>query len=83
MPEFTTVSAILRSNTDHTLDLLSWELEIRLNELESEWHWVSLEKIFFEKRIYKILENDADSFEEQLVGIERAFDPYRSLLKKK
>ena len=82
MPEFTTVSAILRSNTDHTLDLLSWELEIRLNELESEWHWVSLEKIFFEKRIYKILENDADSFEEQLVGIERAFDPYRSLLKK-
>lgn len=83
MPEFTTVSAILRSNTDHTLDLLSWELEIRLNELESEWHWVSLEKIFFEKRIYKILENDADSFEEQLVGIERAFDPYLSLLKKK
>ncbi len=82
MPEFTTVSAILRANTDHTLDLLSWELQIRLGELESEWHRISLEKIFFEKRIYKILENDADSFEDQLIGIEQAFAPYRPLLKK-
>ena len=46
------------------------------------WHWISLEKIFFEQRIYKILENDAESFDEQITGIERAFDPYRPRLKR-
>ena len=60
-PEFTTISAILKESTDRTLDLLSWELKIKLDELERDWHWISLEKIFFEKRIYKILEKDADS----------------------
>ena len=80
-PEFTTISAILKDSTDRTLDLLSWELKIKLDELEREWHWVSLEKIFFEKRIYKILEKDADSWDDQVTEIERAFDPYRKMLK--
>ena len=80
-PEFTTISAILRESTDRTLDLLSWELKIKLDELERDWHLISLEKIFFEKRIYKILEKDADSWEDQVTEIERAFDPYRQLLK--
>ena len=81
-PEFTTVSAILRHNTDHTLDLLSWELQNTLEELEGQWHWISLEKIFFEKRLYKILEKDAPSFDAQVDAIEKAFDPYREQLKK-
>lgn len=81
-PEFTTISAILRESTDNTLDLLSWELKIKLDELESEWHWVSLEKIFFEKRIYKILEKDFDTWDEQVTAIERAFDFYRNMFKR-
>ena len=40
-PEFTTISAILKESTDRTLDLLSWELKIKLDELERDWHWIS------------------------------------------
>ena len=80
-PEFTTISAILKDSTDRTLDLLSWELKIKLDELERSWHYISLEKIFFEKRIYKILEKDSDSWDDQITEIERAFDPYRQMLK--
>ena len=82
-PVFTTASDILRHNTMRTRDLLRQELEIQLAELEDRWHWVSLEKIFFEKRIYKVLENDRSrSWDDQVTEIERAFDPYRSLFKK-
>jgi len=80
-PVFTTISAILKYNTDHTLDLLSWELRNTLEDLENQWHWISLEKIFFEKRIYKILEKDAESYDAQIDAIEHAFDPYRPKLK--
>lgn len=76
-PVFLTASDILRHNTAHTKDLLRQELEIELDELEGRWHWVSLEKIFFEKRIYKVLEKDSPSWDDQVTGIERAFDPYR------
>ena len=51
------ISEILRINTENTLNLLRQQLEIFLKELENQWHWMSLEKIFFEKRIYKELEN--------------------------
>lgn len=82
-PVFMTASDILRHNTMRTKDLLRQELEIQLSELEDRWHWVSLEKIFFEKRIYKVLENDrSKSWDDQVTEIERAFDPYRSLFKK-
>ena len=81
-PVFTTASEILRHNTFRTKDLLRQELEIQLGELEDRWHWVSLEKIFFEKRIYKQLEKDQDSWEDQVTAIERAFDPYRKMFKK-
>ena len=81
-PVFMTISDILRHSTFHTKDLLRQELEIQLSELEDRWHWVSLEKIFFEKRIYKQLEKDQDSWDDQVTAIERAFDPYRKLFKK-
>ena len=81
-PVFTTASEILRHNTFRTKDLLRQELEIQLGELEDRWHWVSLEKIFFEKRIYKQLEKDQDSWDDQVTAIERAFDPYRKMFKK-
>lgn len=81
-PVFMTASEILRHSTFRTKDLLRQELEIQLAELEDKWHWISLEKIFFEKRIYKQLEKDQDTWEDQVSAIERAFDLYRKLFKK-
>lgn len=81
-PVFMTASEILRHSTFRTKDLLRQELEIQLAELEDKWHWISLEKLFFEKRIYKQLEKDQDTWEDQVSAIERAFDPYRKLFKK-
>lgn len=82
-PVFMTVSDILRHSTFRTKDLLRQELEIQLAELEDKWHWVSLEKLFFEKGIYKVLEKkNFENWDMQVTGIERAFDPYRKLVHK-
>ena len=82
-PVFMGVSDILKACTDRTMELLSWELRILLDELESNWHYISLEKIFFEKGIYKELEKkDYETWEDQITGIERRFDPYRKKLKR-
>ena len=81
-PVFMTASDILRHSTFRTRDLLRQELEIQLAELQDRWHWVSLEKIFFEKGIYKVLERkDFATWDDQVTGIERAFDPYRNLFR--
>ena len=81
-PVFMTASDILRHSTFRTKDLLRQELEIQLAELEDRWHWVSLEKIFFEKGIYKVLERrDFATWDDQVTGIERGFDPYRGLFR--
>ena len=81
-PVFMTASEILRHSTFRTKELLRKELEIQLAELEDKWHWVSLEKIFFEKGIYKILEKrDFATWDDQVTGIERGFDPYRKLFR--
>ncbi len=82
-PVFMSISEMLRKSTDYTVDLLSWELRILIDELESSWHWISLEKLFFEKGIYKELEKkNYDTWDDQLTGIERRFDDYRNLLKR-
>ena len=81
-PHFLGVSEVLRSNTDFTVYLLKRELEIRMNELEDDWHYSSLEKIFFEERIYRELEKDTDTWEEVLEAIDRGFDPYRKRLRR-
>ncbi|MBQ7063254.1 MAG: DNA gyrase/topoisomerase IV subunit A [Bacteroidales bacterium] len=81
-PVFMTVSQILEHSTLRTKDLLRQELEIALAELEERWHWVSLEKLFFEKRIYKQLEKDQATWDDQVTAIERAFDPYRKRFKR-
>lgn len=80
-PVFTNVKEILRINTENTLNLLRRELEIELAELDNKWHKISLEKIFFEKRIYKELEKDVPSWDTQVDNIEHAFDPYRKLFR--
>ena len=77
-PVFMTASDILRHNTFRTKDLLRQELEIQLAELEDRWHWVSLEKIFFEKGIYKKMEQrDSLSWDEQVDDMLKAFAPYK------
>jgi topoisomerase-4 subunit A len=64
-PQFMTVDEILEYSTFHTRDILLQELHIRMGELEKDWHYSSLERIYFENRIYKILEKDQNSWEEQ------------------
>jgi topoisomerase-4 subunit A len=51
-PRFMGVSEILKVNTDTTVKLLKWELEIRLDELERNWHFSTLEKIFIQEEMY-------------------------------
>lgn len=81
-PQFMNVDDILRYNTFHTKDLLGQELRIQLGELEDAWHYGSLEKIFFENRVYKILEGDSRSWEDQLNEVFAEMKKYRNLVKK-
>ena len=81
-PHFMGVDEILRYNAFHTKDLFQQELTILLDELEGDWHWSSLEKIFFEQKVYRILENDAASWEEQLQDVKREMDKYQFLLRR-
>ena len=81
-PYFMGVDNILRHNTDNTRSLLKMELEIRLSELEDSWHYTSLEKIFFEERVYRLLEKDAATWDAQLNSIEAELKKYRNRLKR-
>ena len=81
-PQFLSVKDILIYDTNHTRDLLKWQLEIRLGELEDEWHYDSLERIFFENRVYKILEQDQKSWEEQLQDVFDEMKNYQDLLRR-
>ena len=80
-PQFLTVNDILEYGTYHTRDLLMQQLRIRMDELERDWHYTSLERIFFENRIYKILEQDQKTWEEQKNDILRAMKDYEELLR--
>ncbi len=81
-PQFLSVEDILKYSTDHTRSLLGQELQIRLDELENDWHYSSLEKIFFENRVYKILEGDAKTWEEQLDEVYAEMMKYQGILKR-
>lgn len=81
-PCFLGVDVILRHNTDFTMHLLKTELEIRMSELENAWHYTSLEKIFFEEKIYRVLEQDAKNWEAQLVKVEEELQKFRNVLRK-
>ena len=79
-PVFLTVNEILEYDTWHTRDILGAELQVKLNELENEWHYSSLERIFFENRIYKVLEQNQMSWEEQLDDVLSQMLQYQDLL---
>ena len=80
-PQFLGVRDILKISTDNTKDLLKKELEIQLDELENQWHSISLERIFIENRIYRDIE-EKTTWDEVLSTIDSGLDPFKSKLKK-
>ncbi|MBX2930502.1 MAG: DNA gyrase/topoisomerase IV subunit A [Chitinophagaceae bacterium] len=82
-PKFVGVQELLKIAVDNTKNLLQRELQIKLAELEDKWHYTSLEKIFFEEKIYKELEQKHASWEKVLDAIEKAFQPFIKKLKRK
>lgn len=80
-PIFTNVSQLLRFSTDHTRDLLQWELEIQKSELEEQLFYISLEKIFIEERIYKEKKfEDSTSVDTAIRFIDLALEPFKPQL---
>ncbi|HEU5079758.1 MAG TPA: DNA gyrase/topoisomerase IV subunit A [Opitutaceae bacterium] len=80
-PIFLGVSEILRRSTDKTVALLKRELEIRLEELEQQWHWDSLERIFIEERIYRRIEK-SETWENVLSEIREGLKPFVKQLRR-
>ena len=81
-PIFPTVTELLKTSVDNTKNLLLKELQIRLGELQEKWHYTSLEKIFFEEKIYKELEKKHETWEKVLDAIDNAFEPFKKLLRR-
>ena len=80
-PLFVGVSEMLRRSTDHTVELLKLELEIKLRELEEQWHFASLERIFIENRIYRDIEEE-ETWEGVISAIDRGLKPHIGHLKR-
>ncbi|TAG30090.1 MAG: DNA gyrase/topoisomerase IV subunit A [Sphingobacteriia bacterium] len=81
-PRFMTVQELLKISVDNTKHLLKQELEIKLGELEDKWHYTSLEKIFFEEKIYKELEQKHENWEKVIEAIDKGFTPFKKKLKR-
>ncbi len=81
-PEFLGVTELLKISADNTKSLLQRELEIKLGELQEKWHYTSLEKIFFEEKIYKELEKKHETWDKVLQAIDTAFTPYKKQLRR-
>ena len=80
-PIFTTVSDLLRMSVEHTKSLLKWELEIAKAELEEQYFFTSLEKIFIENRIYKEKGYEEAPDKEKLIAfVDKALDPWKEKL---
>ncbi|APQ18873.1 DNA gyrase/topoisomerase IV subunit A [Maribacter hydrothermalis] len=80
-PLFIGVTEMLRRSTDSTVDLLKQELEIQLAELEEQWHFASLERIFIENRIYRDIEEE-ETWEGVIAAIDKGLAPFTKHLKR-
>ena len=80
-PLFIGVSEMLRRSTDNTVELLKKELEIKLGELEEQWHFASLERIFIENRIYRDIEEE-ETWKGVISAIDKGLKPYIKHLKR-
>jgi topoisomerase-4 subunit A len=78
-PSFMGVSTILKHTADKTVELLKLELEIRLSELQEDWHMSSLEKIFIEEKIYRDIE-ECETWEAVITAIDKGLEPFKKLL---
>ena len=80
-PHFIGVSEMLRLSTENTVVLLKKELNIQLKELENQWHYATLERIFIENRIYRDIEEES-TWSGVLQAINSGLIPYVSKLKR-
>ncbi|TAN16606.1 MAG: DNA gyrase/topoisomerase IV subunit A [Chitinophagaceae bacterium] len=80
-PHFISVHDLLKLSADNTKDLLRRELEIKLHELQEDWHYSSLEKIFIEKRIYRNIEEET-TWEGVIAAIDKGLKPYKKLFRR-
>jgi len=81
-PIFIGVTEMLKRSTNHTVDLSRMELEIQLNELEEQWHFASLERIFIENRIYRDIEEE-ETWQGVIKAIDKGLKPHIKHLKRK
>ncbi|WP_127020241.1 DNA gyrase/topoisomerase IV subunit A [Flagellimonas beolgyonensis] len=80
-PNFIGVKEMLERSTDNTVELLKSELEIQLDELEEQWHFASLERIFIENRIYRDIEEE-ETWEGVIAAIDKGLKPHTAHLKR-
>ena len=80
-PLFVGVSEMLRQSTEHTVELLKADLEIKLDELETQWHFASLERIFIEERIYRDIEEES-TWDGVIAAIDAGLKPHIEHLKR-
>ena len=80
-PLFIGVQEMLQRSTDYTVQLLKEELEIQLGELEDQWHYASLERIFIENRIYRDIEEE-ETWEGVIMAIDKGLKPHVKNLKR-
>ena len=80
-PQFIGVSEMLKISTDTTVNTLKKELEFRLHELENQWHYASLERIFIENKIYRLIEEE-ETWEGVLSAINNGIQPHIGHLKR-
>jgi topoisomerase IV subunit A len=80
-PRFVGVNELLRSSTQNTLRLLELELTIKKGELEEQWHFASLERIFIEKKVYRKIE-EAETWEQVIEFIDKGLKPHVKELKR-
>ncbi len=80
-PLFIGVTEMLKRSTDRTVELLKSDLEIKLNELDEQWHFASLERIFIENRIYRDIEEE-ETWEGVIAAIDKGLQPHIKHLKR-
>jgi len=80
-PLFIGVSEILKKSTEKTKELLRLELEYKKSDYENQWHYASLERIFIENRVYRLIENE-DTWEGVIKTIDNGLKPFIKDLKR-
>ena len=79
-PNFMGISAILKKSTDNTVKLLKEELKVKLNDLQNQWRFSTLERIFIENKIYRDIEKE-NSWEGVINAIRNGLIPIESQIK--